>query len=145
MLSDDTVSLRYLPRRSSKNYDLQFANGDRFKTNYSVDVVQFNCSGYENGSASICANVGIPSLPPASRVQSTPQLSMEMVAVDSPHSLQVSTQKEYVERIHRHPYIPTPDTSRSALSTLSWYINRGLHCSAQFFKIHIITNVDNEL
>ena len=37
MLSNDTVSLRYLPRRSSKNYDLQFANGDIFKTNYSVD------------------------------------------------------------------------------------------------------------
>ena len=37
MLPDDTVSLRYLPRRSSKNYDLQIANGDRFKTNYSVD------------------------------------------------------------------------------------------------------------
>ena len=39
MLPDDTVSLRYLPRRSSKNYDLQIANGDRFKTNYSVDVM----------------------------------------------------------------------------------------------------------
>ena len=39
MLSDDTVSLRYLPRRSSKNYDLQFANGDRFKTNNSVDTI----------------------------------------------------------------------------------------------------------
>ena len=37
MLSDDTVSLRHLPRRSSKNCDLQFANGDRFKANYSVD------------------------------------------------------------------------------------------------------------
>ena len=39
MLSDDTVSLRYLPRRTSKNYDLQFANGDRFKTNNSVDTI----------------------------------------------------------------------------------------------------------
>ena len=38
MLSDDTVSLRHLPRRSSKNCDLQFANGDRFKANYSVDI-----------------------------------------------------------------------------------------------------------
>ena len=38
-IPDDTVSLRYLPRRSSKNYDLQIANGDRFKTNYNVDNV----------------------------------------------------------------------------------------------------------
>ena len=37
MLSDDTLSLRHLPRRSSKNCDLQFANSDRFKANYSVD------------------------------------------------------------------------------------------------------------
>ena len=38
MLSDDTISLRHLPRRSSKNCDLQFANNDRFKANYtSID------------------------------------------------------------------------------------------------------------
>ena len=29
---------RHLPRRSSKNSDLQFANSDRFKKNYSIDV-----------------------------------------------------------------------------------------------------------
>ena len=38
MLSDDTLSLRRLPSRSSKNYDLQFANGDRFKANDRVDA-----------------------------------------------------------------------------------------------------------
>ena len=38
MLSDDTISLRHLPRRSSKNCDLHFANNDRFKANYSIDV-----------------------------------------------------------------------------------------------------------
>ena len=37
MLSDDTDSLRHLPRRSSKNCDLQFANTDRFEENYSID------------------------------------------------------------------------------------------------------------
>ena len=37
MLSDDTNSLRHLSRRSSKNCDLQFANTDRFKENYSID------------------------------------------------------------------------------------------------------------
>ena len=42
MLSDDTVSFRHLPRRSSKNCDLQFANGDRFKANYSVDYISLN-------------------------------------------------------------------------------------------------------
>ena len=39
MLSDDTLSLRHLPRRWSKNWDLEFANCDRFKTNYSVDTL----------------------------------------------------------------------------------------------------------
>ena len=38
MLSDDTVSMRHLPRRSSKNCDFPFANSDRFKANYSVDM-----------------------------------------------------------------------------------------------------------
>ena len=38
MLSDDTISLRHLPRQSSKNCDLQFANNDRFKANYSIDI-----------------------------------------------------------------------------------------------------------
>ena len=36
----DTKNLRHLPRRSSKNCDLQFANTDRqldFKENYSID------------------------------------------------------------------------------------------------------------
>ena len=37
MLSDDTISLRHIPRRSSKNCDPQFANNDRFKANYSID------------------------------------------------------------------------------------------------------------
>ena len=37
MLSDNTLSLRHLPRRWSKNCYLEFANGDRFKTHYSVD------------------------------------------------------------------------------------------------------------
>ena len=37
MLSDETISLRHLPRRSCKNCDLQFANSDRFKENYSID------------------------------------------------------------------------------------------------------------
>ena len=36
MLSVDTYSMRHLPRRSSKNCDLQFANSDRFKENYSI-------------------------------------------------------------------------------------------------------------
>ena len=39
MLSDDTISLIHLPRRSSKNCDLPFANNDRFKANYSIDSV----------------------------------------------------------------------------------------------------------
>ena len=34
----DTDSLRYLPRRSSNNCDLQFANSERFKENYSIDL-----------------------------------------------------------------------------------------------------------
>ena len=39
MLSDDTISLRHLPRRSSKNCDLQlFGSNDRFKANYSIDI-----------------------------------------------------------------------------------------------------------
>ena len=38
MHSDDTISLRHLPRRSSKNCDLQFANNDRCKANYSIDT-----------------------------------------------------------------------------------------------------------
>ena len=38
MLSADTNSLRHLPRRSSKNCDLQFANSDRFKENCSIDA-----------------------------------------------------------------------------------------------------------
>ena len=41
VLPDDTISLRHLPRRSSKNCDLQSANvdwqTDRFKANYSID------------------------------------------------------------------------------------------------------------
>ena len=37
MLSDDTISLRHLPRRSCKNCDLQFENNDRFKANYSIE------------------------------------------------------------------------------------------------------------
>ena len=38
MLSADTDSLRHLPRRSSENCDLQFANADRqLKENYSID------------------------------------------------------------------------------------------------------------
>ena len=37
MRSDDTNSLRHLPRRSSKNCDTQFDNFDRFKENYSID------------------------------------------------------------------------------------------------------------
>ena len=37
MLSDNTISLRQLPRWSSKNCDLQFANNDRFKANYCID------------------------------------------------------------------------------------------------------------
>ena len=40
MLSDDMISLRHLPRRSSKNCDLQFANTDRFKANYNIDERQ---------------------------------------------------------------------------------------------------------
>ena len=38
MLSDDTNSLRHLPRRSSENCDLQFANIDRRNENYSIGV-----------------------------------------------------------------------------------------------------------
>ena len=34
-------SLRHLPRRSSKNCDLQFANFDRFKENYSLDEILY--------------------------------------------------------------------------------------------------------
>ena len=37
ILSDDTNSWRHFPRRSSKNCDLQFANTDRDKENYSID------------------------------------------------------------------------------------------------------------
>ena len=37
MLSVDTNSLRHLPRRSSKNCDLEFANTDKLKENYSID------------------------------------------------------------------------------------------------------------
>ena len=37
-VSDDTNRLRHLPRRSSKNCDLQFANFDRLKENYSIDI-----------------------------------------------------------------------------------------------------------
>ena len=37
MISVDMNSLRHLPRRSSKNCDLQFANCDRLKENYSID------------------------------------------------------------------------------------------------------------
>ena len=36
-MSVDTNSLRHLPRRSCKNCDLQFANTDRLKENYSID------------------------------------------------------------------------------------------------------------
>ena len=41
MLLVDTNSLRYLLRRSSKNFDLPFANGDRFKENFSTDKPYF--------------------------------------------------------------------------------------------------------
>ena len=37
VLSVDVNSLIHLPRRSSKNFDLQFANFDRFNENYSID------------------------------------------------------------------------------------------------------------
>ena len=33
-----TVRERHLPRRSSKNCDLQFANTDRFRENYSIEI-----------------------------------------------------------------------------------------------------------
>ena len=49
MLSDDTNSLRHLPRRSSKNCDLQFANFDRFMENNSIDIagkVAYIITGY---------------------------------------------------------------------------------------------------
>ena len=36
VLSVDTNILRHLPRRSSKNSELQFANCDRFKENYTT-------------------------------------------------------------------------------------------------------------
>ena len=43
------IRLRHLPRRSSKNCDLQFANVDRLKANYSVDehasLSSLICSG----------------------------------------------------------------------------------------------------
>ena len=55
MLSDETVSLRHLQRRSSKNCDLQFANSDRFKANYSVDVNSEILNQYTNmKNISIC-------------------------------------------------------------------------------------------
>ena len=41
VLSVDTISfncLRHLPRQLGKNCDLQFANTDRFKENYSIDI-----------------------------------------------------------------------------------------------------------
>ena len=38
ILSVDTKSLRDLLRRSTKNCDMQFANSDIFKENYSIDV-----------------------------------------------------------------------------------------------------------
>ena len=41
-MTDDTISWRHLPRRSSKTFDLQFANNDIFKANYSIDC-QFGC------------------------------------------------------------------------------------------------------
>ena len=39
-----TNSLRRLPRLSSKNCDLQFANSDRFKENYSIDTSVCQCT-----------------------------------------------------------------------------------------------------
>ena len=39
MLSVDTNNLRHVPRRSSKNCDLEFANTDRLKENYSIDNI----------------------------------------------------------------------------------------------------------
>ena len=39
MLSDDAISLRHLPKRSSKNCDLELSNNDRFKANYSIDTL----------------------------------------------------------------------------------------------------------
>ena len=42
VLSVDTNSLRRLPTQSSKNCDLQFANSDRFKENYSIDITHYN-------------------------------------------------------------------------------------------------------
>ena len=41
MPSDDTNSLRHRPRRSRKNCDLQFANSDIFKENYSKDYYSY--------------------------------------------------------------------------------------------------------
>ena len=38
MLSVDRNSLRHHPRRSGKNCDLQFANTDILKDNYSIDM-----------------------------------------------------------------------------------------------------------
>ena len=40
--SDDTNSLKHLPRRSSKTCDMQFADTDRFMENYSIDVNLFS-------------------------------------------------------------------------------------------------------
>ena len=37
-------SIRHLPRRSSKNCDLQFDNSDRFKENYSIDTSVCQCT-----------------------------------------------------------------------------------------------------
>ena len=49
-MSVDTHSWRHLPRRSSKNCDLPFANCDRqtdiFKDNYSIDTGIQVCMGF---------------------------------------------------------------------------------------------------
>ena len=43
VLSVGSNSLRHLPRRSSKNCDLQFASTDRLKENYSIDCTLVIC------------------------------------------------------------------------------------------------------
>ena len=65
MLSNDTISLRHLTRRSSKNCDLPFENNDRFKANYRIDwnsfpqtVVQsVSLNLYYNSPLKVCLSV----------------------------------------------------------------------------------------
>ena len=55
VISVDTNSLRHLPRRSSKNYDLQFANFDRqteyTPSDYSTEMGQMYCLNFRQYSA----------------------------------------------------------------------------------------------